>query len=309
MPLHPQAARIVKAFEERMGTARGVPTIEERRAAVVEASSESWPRMARVKNAIVPGPVAGGIPVRIFTPSSLNGLPILMYFHGGGWVIGSIDSTEGLARYMAAATGCIVISVGYRLAPEHKFPKGLEDCYAATKWAAAQAESFGGDGSRIAVCGDSSGGNLAAAVCLVARDRGGPKIVYQALIYPVLDRNFSTSSYEDNSKGYLLTRRMMVGNWRDYLADEESAINPYAAPLQSRDLSGLPAAYVITVEYDPLRDEGASYANMLRAAGVPVTYVCYAGMVHGFFGYIAQVDLANEAMASLSKEIQLAVSR
>ncbi len=309
MPLHPQAEAIARAFAERMATASGAaPTIEERRAVVDASPRVPGPDMARVENRTVEGP-NGDVPVRVLVPHGARPLPVVMYFHGGGWVIGTVDSSEAMARSIAEASGCIVVSVEYRLSPEHKFPMGLEDCYAATRWAAEEASSFGGDGSRLAVSGDSSGGNLAAAVCLVARDRGAPAIAYQALIYPVLDRNFETRSYEDNANGYLLTRRMMVSNWRDYLDREETAANPYAAPVQSKDVSGLPPAYVLTAEYDPLRDEGEAYAGMLERAGVPTRYVCYAGMVHGFFGFTGQIDMAREAVADVGAAVRAALAR
>lgn len=308
MPLHPQAEAIARAFAERVAAATGpAPTIEERRAMVDASPRQPGAEMALVENRTVDGP-NGEVPVRVLVPHGKGPFPVVMYFHGGGWVIGTVDSSEALARSIAEASGCIVVSVEYRLAPEHKFPMGLEDCYAATRWAAEEAASFGGDGSRLAVSGDSSGGNLAAAVCLVARDRGGPAIAYQALIYPVLDRDFKTKSYEENANGYLLTRRMMVSNWRDYLDREETASDPYAAPVQSKDVSGLPPAYVLTAEYDPLRDEGATYSGMLERAGVPTRYVCYDGMVHGFFGFTGQVDMASVAVADLGAALREALA-
>jgi acetyl esterase len=261
--------------------------------------------VAAVKDLEVPGP-AGQVPVRVYRPSEQPDLPVLVYFHGGGWAICSIETHDVTCRELANGAGCVVVSVGYRLAPEHRFPAAPEDCYAALGWAARHAASLGGDPGRIAVGGDSAGGNLAAVVALLARERGGPRLRHQLLVYPVTDHAFDTSSYRENAEGPLLTQEMMRGFWDLYLAREEDGRHPHASPLRAQDLSGLPPAHVITAEYDPLRDEGEAYARRLAAAGVPVVQRRYDGMIHGFFGFTAMIDRAGEAVAEAARELRRA---
>ena len=189
-----------------------------------------------------------------------------------------------------------MVSVDYRLAPESKFPVPFDDCYAATEWAAHNAAALNGDADRIAVGGDSAGGNLAAAVALAARDRRGPSLNFQLLVYPVTARDYQTGSYQKNAEGYMLTRDAMQWYWDHYLASDADASNPYAAPLEAADLSGLPQALVITAEFDPLCDEGEAYAGMLKAAGSDAEASRYDGMIHGFFGMCGVVDKAELAV-------------
>ena len=240
------------------------------------------PEVFRVEDRRIGGP-AGEIPIRVYTPGSAGPLPVLAWFHGGGWVLGSLDSEDGTCRRLANAAGCVVVSVEYRLAPEAKFPAAAEDCYAATDWAARNAAAIGGDPSRIAVGGDSAGGNLAAAVSLMARDRGGPPLAFQLLVCPIIERNFETGSYRDCANLYRPTRDLMAWFWGHYLEDEADAENPYAAPMKANDLSSLPGALVVTAEFDPLRDEGEAYARRLAEAGVAARHVRYDGAVHFLF--------------------------
>jgi acetyl esterase len=233
-------------------------------------------------------------------------LPLLVFFHGGGFVIGDIDTHDATCRGLAKAAHCIVVSVDYRLAPEHPFPAAPEDCYAATVWVADNAASLGGDGARLAVGGDSAGGNLAAVVALMARDRGGPALTHQLLIYPVIDHNFDTASYVENGRGYLLSREMMMWFWGLYLEDAGDGSKPYASPIRAEDLSGLAAATIISAEFDPLRDEGEAYARRLGDADVAVTARRYDGMVHGFFAMTAVLDRAREAVAFAAAELRRA---
>jgi acetyl esterase len=242
-------------------------------------------------------PVDGGeIALRIYTPerSSDAPLPGLVYFHGGAWWLGDLDQTDAHCRFWARDAGCVVVSVDYRLAPEHKFPIPAEDCYAATVWAAEHVDELGVDPARIAVGGGSAGGNLAAAVTLMARDRGGPPIVFQILDIPVTDATMSQPSITENAEGYILTKAAMEQGWRHYLADPADGANPYASPLAATDLSGLPPALVSTAEYDPLRDEGEEYGRRLEAAGVPVTIRRWDGMVHGFEAFTKILPQARE---------------
>ena len=234
-----------------------------------------------VEDRQIPGP-GGDIPVRVYKSSSEANQPVVVYFHGGGWVIMDIESHDPLCRALANAASCTVVSVGYRLAPENKYPAASEDCYAATVWVAENAAELGVDGGRIAIAGDSAGGHLTAVVSQMARDKGGPGLVYQVLHCPVTDLDYSTASYTDNADGYMLTQDSMEWFWNSYLSSPEQASEPYASPLRG-DLNGLPPALVQTAEYDPLRDEGAAYAQKLEDAGVAVTLHDYEGIIHDSF--------------------------
>jgi acetyl esterase len=262
--------------------------------------------VARAVDRTVPGP-GGDIPVRVYTPAGAGPKPVLVYFHGGGWVIGSIESHDGAARSLANAAGCVVVSVEYRLAPEHKFPAAVDDGYAATAYIAAHAKEFGGDASRIAVGGDSAGGNIAAVTAIMARDRGGPSLAYQLLIYPVTDHNFDTVSYVDNAEGYFLTRAGMRWFWGHYLAAEAEGQHPYASPLRAKDLTRLPPALIATAEYDPLRDEGEAYAARLREAGVDVTLIRYDGLTHAFVSLAGVVPAGQAALAECAAVLRAAL--
>jgi acetyl esterase len=211
-------------------------------------------------------------------------------------VIGDLDSHDETCRRLCARAGVQVIAVHYRRAPETTFPGAAEDCYAATAWVAGHAASLGIDPGRIAVGGDSAGGNLAAAVALMAQARGGPQLCFQMLIYPVTDADFDTASYRDNAEGYLLSRRAMQWFWDQYVPDLEQRLEPFAAPLRAESLEGLPPALVQTAEYDPLRDEGEAYALALEQAGVPVERQRYDGLIHGFFGMQDTVAAARPAL-------------
>jgi acetyl esterase len=234
----------------------------------------------------IPGP-GGPIRVRVYEPpetSSPSPAPVLVYLHGGGWVIGSLDTHDGVGRALAARTPCIVVAVDYRLAPEHPFPAALEDAWAATAWVAEHAASLGGDPGRIAVGGDSAGGNLAAAVAVRARDRGLP-LALQLLVYPVTDYGFDRPSYLAYADGYGLTREAMRWFWTHYLGPDgrDRGSDPEASPLRAGELAGVAPACVLTVEFDPLRDEGEEYADRLAAAGVPVSRTRHDGLIHGCF--------------------------
>jgi acetyl esterase len=244
--------------------------------------------VAKVADRSIPGP-GGSIPIRVYAPSGAGPFPLLVFFHGGGWVLGDLESHDVLCRMLTNQAQCVTVSVDYRLAPEAKFPAAAEDCYAATKWAAANASAIDGDSSRVAIAGDSAGGNLAAVVALIARDRGGPRLVYQLLVYPAIDPASDAPSQKENATGYLLTNADMVWFWGHYLDGPHDAANPYANPLKAKSLSGLPPAMVVTAGYDPLRDEGENYAIALKKAGVPTTLKRYDGATHGFFGPSYQI--------------------
>ena len=247
------------------------------------------------------------IPVRIYRPSADSKVrAVLVWFHGGGWVIGNLDSADFACRMLTNASGCVVVSVDYRLAPEHKFPAAADDCFAATQWVVEHADELGVDASKVAVGGDSAGGNLAAVVARLAKEAGGPAISYQALVYPVTNFSFATGSYKDNAEGYLLTRASMEWFWGHYLGNEGDGQHVKASPLLCADLTGLPPAIVITAEYDPLRDEGEAYADALRKAGVAVESKRYDGQIHGFFANPAIDDgaaAARQVGAALAKAL------
>jgi len=265
--------------------------------------------VANVENLNIPGP-AGQIPIRIYTPHGSGPCPIVVYFHGGGWVICNLDTHDTVCRSLANGASCIVVSVDYRLAPEHKFPAAVDDVYAATQWVADNASRISGDAARIAVGGDSAGGNLAAVVSLMARDKNGPSLVYQVLIYPVTDlSSFGTDSYREHGEAYMLTRDSMEYYRGHYIGNEEELLNPYASPLLAQDLSGLPAALVITAEFDVLTDEAQVYARRLKQAGVPVTYTCYDGMIHPFFNLVVAVDRARDAMDEVTAALRSAFAK
>jgi acetyl esterase len=312
MPLHPQAQGLL----EQMAAAGGPPLeempVEAARQMIAAMAELAGPpeEVARVEDRAVPGPEAGvEIPVRIYTPAGTGPLPALVYFHGGGWVIGNIESHDAPCRALANAAGCVVVSVDYRLAPEFKYPAAAEDCYVATRWVAENAAALGVDPQRIAVGGDSAGGNLTAVVSLMARDRGGPPLIFQLLVYPVTDYAYETVSYQENADGYLLTRASMVWFWDHYLPGEDAGAEPYASPIRAKDLTGLPPALVITAEFDPLRDEGEAYAARLQQAGVPVTLHRYDGMIHGFFQMAGVLEPGKAAIEESAQALRAAFTQ
>ena len=231
-------------------------------------------------------------------------LPLLVLFHGGGFIAGSIDSHDGGARELCAQARAIVVSVDYRLAPEHKFPAAAEDCHVALLWVAAHAAELGGDSTRLAITGDSAGGNLAAAVALMNRDRGGPPLALQALVYPVIDPACNTPSAVANREHYMLTTASMRWMWGLYVESPADFANPYAAPSAAASLAGLPPALVITAEFDPLRDEGEAYGRALAAAGVAVTISRYNGMIHGFASFFDITPRASEAVGEVARALR-----
>ena len=255
--------------------------------------------VATVEDRTIPGP-AGEIPARIYTPGAPAPRPVIAFFHGGGFVFCSLDTHDGTCRRLANATGAVVVSVDYRLAPEHCFPAPLDDCYAATLWAHEHAAALGADPDRLVVAGDSAGGNLAAATALLARERGGPPITFQILVYPVIDAACDTPSFTDNGEGYFLEGDGMRWLWSQYLGGDGDATHPHASPSRADDHAGLPPAVVVTAEYDPLRDEGEAYGAALAAAGVPVTVRRYDGMIHGFVSMPMIFPDGDDAMTQIA---------
>lgn len=252
--------------------------------------------VASVEDRSIEGP-GGPLRVRIYRPDLEDGRPVVVFFHGSGFVICSIETHDAMCRQICRRAGAAVVSVDYRLSPENKFPAAPDDCFAATRWAPAHAREFGADPARLVVCGDSAGGNLAAVTALRARDAGGPAIRAQVLFYPVTDHySVQRPSYAERGTGYGLTRDTMTWFWDQYLTRPEEGAHPHASPMRAESLAGLPRAYVATGGYDPLRDEGEAFAQALSAAGVPVDLVRYEDMNHGFLNWVGLVDRSTEAM-------------
>jgi len=300
VPLDPDA----RAY---LATLAGVPPLREigaqeaRRRYAATAAELFGPTDAvgSVVDQAIPGPVR----TRVYQPPGPEaGHPVFVYYHGGGWVLGDLDTHDGVCRALCARTPCVVVAVDYRRAPEHRFPAALDDAWAATAWVAEHAASVGGDPARIAVGGDSAGGALAAAVTFRARALGLP-LAFQLLVYPITDAALGTRSYEENATGYGLTRENMAWFWEQYLGPDADPFDPEVSPLRQGDLSGLPPACVVTVEFDPLRDEGEAYAARLEAAGVPVVLSRHEGLIHGVLGRPGAIprgrELLDEGAAAL----------
>jgi acetyl esterase len=303
----------IQALLDRM-KASGAPPMHElsvaeaRKAFVAASAGVNGPpvQVAAVADRTVPGP-AGEIPVRVYTPHGEPPFPIVVYFHGGGWVVGTLDTYDPLCRALAAAVPAVVVSVGYRLAPEDRFPAAAEDAYAATVWASRNAAALGGAQHRLAVAGDSAGGNLAAVVALAARDRGGPALGFQLLVYPILDAAMDTASYRDKADGYYLEAATMRWYWGHYLGGADGA-RPDASPLRAAALGGLPPALVLVAEHDVLRDEGEAYAERLHAAGGRARASRYDGMVHGFVRWRAVTPVADLALQEAAAALRDALA-
>ena len=263
------------------------------------ASTPTPPEIGSVRNLVT----EGSIPLRVYRPAGVpdtTRLPVYVYFHGGGWVIGDLDTHDVVCRQITAEAGVSVVSVDYRLAPEHKFPAAADDAWAATRWVVTHAAELAVDATRLAVGGDSAGGNLAAVMALMAREAGGPAIALQVLLYPVTDVAGEAESYQTFADGYMLTRDSMRWFIAHYLKASEDAADWRASPLRTPSLAGLPPALIITAGFDPLRDEGEAYARRLREAGVRVDYACYGGMIHGFVPMGRLLDTAQRAVAQIA---------
>jgi acetyl esterase len=286
MPLHPAAEMMIKVTTDMGLTFTPDTTPEARRESMIALATNPAipkPPCHAVVDRAIPGP-AGDLPVRVFRPSDDTGLPLLLWFHGGGWVTGNLDTHDSVCRRLCEATGAVVVSVDYRLAPENKFPAALDDCAAAYEWALQHADEVGADRARVAIGGDSAGGNLAAVVSLVAKERSLPQPKLQLLVYPVTDYEFESPSMIDNAKGYFLEAESMRWFYDHYARGDADFADWRFSPGRADDLTGLARAVVITAEYDPLRDQGEAYGRALQQAGVAVETVRADGLIHGFFG-------------------------
>lgn len=265
--------------------------------------------VATVETRKIAGP-GGDIPIRVYWPERTNDTPIVVYYHGGAWVRGNLDTHDNTCRSIARRTPAIVVSVEYRKAPENPFPAGLDDAWAALQWVARGASELGGDRRRIAVAGDSAGGNLAAAISIMARDRGRPKILHQALIYPATNlADLDTDSHRDFAHGYLLTRETIEQARDVYVPDLDDRTDPRVSPLLAGRFGGLPSATIITAGFDPLRDEGEAYGERLREAGVDVEIVRFVDVVHGFVGMDGVMPQASEALDRVAAGLRRAFTR
>ncbi len=308
MPLDPQAQTLL----DKIAAANVPPlhemTVDEARRANAKLFITGLESKAvgAVEDRVIPAPPGTGrdIPIRVYTPQGDGPFPVLVYFHGGGWVVGDLETHDAQCRALSHGALCVVVAVDYRLAPEHKFPAAVDDCEAATQWAADHAVTLGGDPDRMAVGGDSAGGNLAAVVALRARDRGTPYLAFQLLIYPSTEMHCGTVSHQENAEGYLLTREAIMWFRDQYLRSDADVSHPDASPLLAPSLDDLPPAFIITAEFDPLRDEGETYAARLQEAGVPVILKRYDGMIHGFFNLGHVLDQGRQAIEDCVVELR-----
>ena len=313
MALDPQVQEVIKLVIKSGRPAYNTLSPKDARQLFREtrpASTPTPPEIGAVKNLTGEGP-GGPIPLRVYRPAGVApgaALPALVYYHGGGWVIGDLDTHDVQCRQTAAEAGIVVVAVDYRLAPEHKFPAAVDDSWAATRWVVAHGSELGIDSRRIAVGGDSAGGNLAAVVALMARDAGNaPAIALQVLTYPVTDLSSESKSYGDFADGYMLTRDSMRWFKNHYLKSSSDADDWRASPLRAASLAGLPPALIITAGFDPLRDEGAAYAARMTEAGGSVDYVCYGGMIHGFMPMGKLIDTGNRAISHVAASLRQAL--
>jgi acetyl esterase len=309
VPLDPQVDALLVQLAEAGAPAPESMTVAQNRELIAQLGDLAGQpeEVGRVVDAAASGP-GGDIPVRVYVPAGEGPFPVLVYYHGGGWVIGNIETHDVPCRALANRSGAAVVSVDYRLAPEHRFPAAVEDAYAAAAWAAEKAGEFGADGSRLAVGGDSAGGNLAAVVAQLARARGGPAIAFQLLVYPATDRHDDSPSMRENALGPLLSRAWIEWFYGHYLDGPDEGLDPRVSPGRADDLTGLPPALVITAEFDPLRDQGAAYARQLREAGGRAEHVDYPGMIHGFFQMGAVLDTSREALDRAASAVRAALA-
>ncbi|MFN9773727.1 MAG: alpha/beta hydrolase [Burkholderiales bacterium] len=296
---HPQARALLDLIEKSGIPATHTLTPAEARRFYRERrafTQPDAPALPVVRDLQADGP-AGPIPLRLYRPVAEGTLPVLVYYHGGGWVIGDLDTHDVLCRQLALQAGCAVVAVDYRMGPEHRFPAAVDDCVAATRWVRTNAASLGVDASRLAVGGDSAGGNLAAVVALVARDAGNLPIAFQLLIYPATDQRRVAPSHTTNAQGYLLTADSMRYYHDHYIDDPKHDLDWRASPLLAPSLAKLPPAFVLVAGYDPLRDEGVQYAQKMTEDGSRATLVSFERQIHGFVPMGRALEEANEAVA------------
>jgi acetyl esterase len=305
VPLHPQLQAIRDQSERDNVPPLYTMSLADARAAdlaSIQARGGEPEPVYEVADLKIPGP-GGELPLRLYRPARERPRPALLYFFGGGWVLGTIDTADGVCRSLANSSGALVVVAGYRLAPEHRFPAAIDDCYAAVRWVAEHADEIGADPARLAVGGDSAGGNLAAGVALRAR-ADGQALAGQLLVYPNTDQLADDPSMRAADDPFLFNRHSVAWYRQHYLTDPGDAASPLASPLRAESLAGLPPALVITAEYDPLRDQGEAYARRLAAEGVQVELSRYPGMAHGFFTMAGTVDASRAAIAQAASRLR-----
>ena len=297
MPVHPIAQAILDIYRPLPPPEEvGVEAARERSRAMTKLAPRG-PEVRSIEERVAD---CGGVelPLRIYRPEGPGPFPVVVYFHGGGYVLGDLETGDAHCRAFCSGARCVVVSVNYRHAPEHAFPAAVEDAYAATCWTAENLRLLEGDPQRLAVAGASAGATLAAVTALMARDRGTPRICFQLLLVPGTDMAHDFPSYSEHAEGFVLTRNTMRWFGRQYFKSVEDSRHPHASPLRASSLAGLPPATILTAEYDPMRDEGAAYAEALRAAGVRVNYKCYDGFIHLRLGPAADVDMLRDLRAA-----------
>ncbi|MDQ2651067.1 MAG: alpha/beta hydrolase [Actinomycetota bacterium] len=309
MPLHPQAQMLMDGMSQAGGPKLSETSVADNRTAYRALIALAQPEeVARTDDRLVEGP-EGDIPVRVYTPeAAINAAPgVMLWFHGGGWVLGDLDTADATCRALANRSGAVVVSVDYRKAPEHRSPAAIDDCMAALQWVVENEELLGIDANKVAVGGDSAGGHLAALVCQRVRDEFGPEVDFQLLVNPVLDLTLSHPSIEENATGYFLTKDTM--EWFvDHYLDGQDPADPAVSPLLAASVEDLPPALILTAEFDPLRDEGAAYAARLEEAGVPVELICYEGMMHQFFEMASLLSVGAEAVDTAGNALRKVLS-
>ena len=304
MPLHPQSQSFLDAVAAKNAPAWSDMPIAQGREVFSGLTDlfGTGPELRRVEDVSTDS----GVPLRIYQADTTRPRPVVMFFHGGGWVLGDIETHDTLCRHLAAESGLAIVSVDYRRAPEHPYPAAFDDCFAATQFVAEHSDQLGVAARKLAVAGDSAGGNLAAAVALKSRDADGPPIQGQLLIYPVLNREFDGRSYVQFAEGFGLSRAVMMWFWEQYLG--ANVLDAYASPVLAESLVGLPQTHVITAEYDVLRDEGKAFAELLTAAGVATNHRCYDGMLHAFMHFTGAIEAGREAISDAAEVLRGFVS-
>lgn len=308
MSLHPQ----VRAFLDMVASLEGselyeMPAPEARKRFAVLTAGGTPEERAQTKDLAIPGP-GGPIPVRIYTPEGSGPFPVIVYFHGGSFILGDLQTCDTLCHRLCASVGAVIVNVDYRLAPEHPFPAGLDDAFAVATWVSGHAAEIDGDPSRIALAGNSAGANLVAVTCLRARDRGGPNIAFQLMLSPIVDFTGNSPSRHENAEGYVLTAADLKWTEGHYIPEGIEHTEPELSPIFAKDLSRLPPALVITAEFDPLRDEGETYVRLLREAGTQADLTRYDGMIHGFY-LMDSLDASRVALRQIVQALQEAFAR
>lgn len=301
MPLDAETKKIIDEYNKNLLPEFSTPEQARKQLLELYEPANIDVPLAKIKSFTVPGPQKE-ISIRVYWPKGRAPMPALIYFGGGGFVIGNLNTCDERCQLLAYFTGYIIVSVDYSRAPECPFPAAVEDGYVVLKWIRKNARKFGIDSEKVGVSGENAGGTIAAGLCFMSRDREGPAIAYQLLIYPMLDNLLESESQQEFETGYLITKTKLEWYWTQYLATSADAENPYAVPARAKNLSNLPPAQIVAAEFDPLRDEAKDYADRLKDAGTSVNYHCYRGLVHGFLGMYGIVEKVNLVLADIAEK-------